>query len=450
MDRREFLRLSARAGAGAVALASGACSKEPDGAPQADLGADMASDLGRDLGVDLGVDAGVDMAAAVAEVSKRPFVHLRGEGEALLRFETPVEQALEVEIVHNGQSVLHMPTRSTQEVPYAWPELPGLIDRTIPDEPGFYTMHDLLLEGLTPGERYTWRVGLGGGESIEGSFRVAPPKGGEARVGWISDTMLENAEGPIARLQGFDPELMLHGGDIQYTTALLDTWAGAFHRFAPLMARAPMHFCIGNHEYETPGGADEFSLQYQRLLGKQRAQGDMRYHGVTCAGVRFLMLNSEEDFDDLSGPQLSWLKAELEAVRQSPELHFAVVAYHRPFFTMSSSSPDFARRDKLHPLFQEYGVPLVLNGHNHCYERFEADGITYIMDGGGGAALYETDEHREDVLAERPGDDALRKFAHKSFGGYAMRIMSDGTIRGERLEAGGEGALDRFEVGVEA
>jgi hypothetical protein len=40
------------------------------------------------------------------------------------------------------------------------------------------------------------------------------------------------------------------------------------------------------------------------------------------------------------------------------------------------------------PLFEMYGVDLVLNGHDHIYERSYKDGVYYLITGGGGAGLY--------------------------------------------------------------
>jgi hypothetical protein len=43
------------------------------------------------------------------------------------------------------------------------------------------------------------------------------------------------------------------------------------------------------------------------------------------------------------------------------------------------------------PLFESYGVQLVLSGHDHNYQRFAAqNGVTYVVDGGGAAGLYGT------------------------------------------------------------
>ena len=45
----------------------------------------------------------------------------------------------------------------------------------------------------------------------------------------------------------------------------------------------------------------------------------------------------------------------------------------------------------IHPILQQFGVPLYLNGHNHNYARAVVDGIQYLTSGGGGAPSYDVD-----------------------------------------------------------
>jgi hypothetical protein len=40
-------------------------------------------------------------------------------------------------------------------------------------------------------------------------------------------------------------------------------------------------------------------------------------------------------------------------------------------------------------LFTEANVPVVFSGHDHFYERLHAEGITYIVSGGGCSVLYD-------------------------------------------------------------
>ncbi|MBU1882292.1 hypothetical protein KKA08_09655, partial [bacterium] len=74
-----------------------------------------------------------------------------------------------------------------------------------------------------------------------------------------------------------------------------------------------------------------------------------------------------------------------------------VAIFHIPVFTVGKWEPSRSLRYKLTPLFAEYGVDLVINGHNHSYERLEKEGITYIVTGGGGAPLYDKTDVGDEV-----------------------------------------------------
>ena len=63
-----------------------------------------------------------------------------------------------------------------------------------------------------------------------------------------------------------------------------------------------------------------------------------------------------------------------------------IAVFHHPPYTCGghAGNTDVARRWV--PLFERYGVQLVLSGHDHNYQRFAArNGVTYVVHGGGGA-----------------------------------------------------------------
>ena len=435
--RRRFL---VQAGLGSVAWMAGACGQEPSPSKP---GVDLGSDLGMDLGPDL-ADMGqlpadmADMSAWVSPVSKRPWVHLNGPSGATLRFETLIETPLDVrvELVSGVMGQEHKPSVSTQQVDYDFPL--GSFKRRVqhPDLPGRLTVQEVKLQGLRPGERYRWIVDQGQGQELRGEFLAAKPREEGLRLGWISDTMDLHVGGPLEQLQAAKPDLLIHGGDFQYMTSPMDTWNGMFRRFSDLQAQCAMHMCIGNHEYEEQ---DEFEVQYKRLLsGQGQEGGTLDYHAQEFGPALFILLNSEIELASPDSAQHRWMLAQLERARQRGLI--PIVAFHRPYFTFSRSRPSFQTRDALHPVFVQHQVPIVFTGHNHCYERFEVDGMVYVMDGGGGALSYNPDDKRDDVLAERPSDEPLRKIALREYGCSTLDVRPDGTMTFTRTNADGQQA----------
>jgi hypothetical protein len=62
------------------------------------------------------------------------------------------------------------------------------------------------------------------------------------------------------------------------------------------------------------------------------------------------------------------------------------------------------------PLFEKYGVDVVLSGHNHGYEasypllrgvRDNDNGIVYVVSGGGGGTLYDLIERQDWMRFEK-------------------------------------------------
>ena len=50
-------------------------------------------------------------------------------------------------------------------------------------------------------------------------------------------------------------------------------------------------------------------------------------------------------------------------------------------------------RTSLVPLFEKYKVDFVLNGHSHCYQRGELNGVKYVISGGAGASRLDKKRH---------------------------------------------------------
>lgn len=87
------------------------------------------------------------------------------------------------------------------------------------------------------------------------------------------------------------------------------------------------------------------------------------------------------------------------------------------------------------PLFAAQGVDLVVQGHEHNYERIEpadADAPTYLVTGGGGARLY--DRWREPAPAWSIVREATYHHVVATFGPDSARVTAyrlDGSVLDE-------------------
>lgn len=94
--------------------------------------------------------------------------------------------------------------------------------------------------------------------------------------------------------------------------------------------------------------------------------------------------------------QYDWLRAELERAADDATIRHRFVLLHAPIYTSFDDHPPTASAPALRELFDRYRVDLVLNGHNHTYERTvpitagarAAGGTVYVTTGGGGSPVY--------------------------------------------------------------
>jgi hypothetical protein len=371
-------------------------------------------------------------------ITKGPFVSLREDGALRVRFETSDPEPRAVALSCPDAPAVAPQIASAREdlVEYYWPHAkPHPDDAAFVDAKGTFYVQDALFTGLKPDARYTWRVTHSTDKPVEGSLRTAPPPATAYRLGWIADTRQLRNRPTAPLLLAQTPDLVLHGGDIQYQSDARDTWNGFFDGMKGLMRSSAVHFTIGNHEAE---GMDELNSQFLRLFD---GQGDPStasapgYHTLRYGSVRYLILNSEADLSGKGNPQETWLRAQLKATQAAGLA--PVIVLHRPLYSFSRRYANPGVREFLHPLFTAHGVKLVFTGHNHCYERFEVDGVTYITDGGGGASLYDMDERITHIKRKAPAELPLRKAAETSHGVSTLDIRPDNTALYTRLRSDG-------------
>jgi 3',5'-cyclic AMP phosphodiesterase CpdA len=135
----------------------------------------------------------------------------------------------------------------------------------------------------------------------------------------------------------------------------------------------PMWVTLGNHDVAGGHGAKQLAF-----LGLPPLP-----YAKTLPGVRFLFLDANRPGDEA---QKQWLAQQL--AEPAPPL-FTVAVFHQPVFSCGLHGRTPAVIEHWYPLLNSGKVALVLNGHDHTYERYlTAEGTTFIVTGGGGRNLY--------------------------------------------------------------
>jgi hypothetical protein len=271
-----------------------------------------------------------------------------------------------------------------------------------------FTQYEARLTGLAAATRYTYDILMGGVDATPGqdAFKTAPRDGtgtvrfiafGDSGVGSSAQTQL------AARMSADTFDLALHTGDVSYGNANMvggadytqyDNWLFGVY---PWMRSRPLYPSIGNHDDEIGFAQpyrDVFVLPENGATTKYPDNAE-RFYSFDYGPVHFVALDTEHAFIDTARrqAQLAWLDADLAATTQP----WRVVYFHRPPYSSGAehgSSLDV--RQAFAPIFERRGVNLVLNGHDHDFERskpwreFVTTGkpVTYVVTGGGGAPVY--------------------------------------------------------------
>jgi Calcineurin-like phosphoesterase len=129
---------------------------------------------------------------------------------------------------------------------------------------------------------------------------------------------------------------------------------------------------LGNHDIRVQDGRyvfDELGMPgrfYRRAVGP----------------VELYLLDS----NDVDDTQTEWLRRTLSRSRA----RWKIAAFHHPAYSCGNYGSRDSIVERWVPLFERYGVSLVLSGHDHNYQRFGIQrGVRYVVHGGGGRGLYD-------------------------------------------------------------
>lgn len=188
-----------------------------------------------------------------------------------------------------------------------------------------------------------------------------------------------------ARLVASNAGDLLLVGDIAYFQGTAENFRDCFDPSWGAF-RSRWHPVPGNHEYESPGAAPYFAY-----FGEAAGPAGLGYYAFTAGDWLILMLNSNIAATRGS-PQWEFARRELEQQRTPCTMG----VWHHPLFTSGPNGPNAPMRD-MWALLEANDAEVVVNGHDHLYERFArqtangvadpVNGIRQFTVGTGGAAL---------------------------------------------------------------
>jgi predicted phosphodiesterase len=151
------------------------------------------------------------------------------------------------------------------------------------------------------------------------------------------------------------PEMILALGDLSYQRDNADCWLNIVSHI-----ETKLKIVLGDHDYDS----DSVLKQYKNHFNMSQ-----EYYSFNYENVHFIALATEIPFD-INSSQYNFVKNDLEAASKNPDINWTIVYSYRPQYSSPSEHPGNSfLRDLYHPLFQKYNVDIILQAHNHNYQR---------------------------------------------------------------------------------
>ena len=178
-------------------------------------------------------------------------------------------------------------------------------------------------------------------------------------------------------------DFIVHTGDVVEWAKYEGYWKAMLNDNFAYLSKIPMMAISGNHETTYRNGTNETFKHFNYNLPTQESTEKGFFYSFVYGNVKFIMLNTNDlTNNQLKSEQYDWLVNELK----NNTATWTVVAMHNPMYSIGKYGMDssknaacLALRAQLQGLFAQYGVDIVLQGHDHAISR------TYPINGTGSA-----------------------------------------------------------------
>lgn len=237
--------------------------------------------------------------------------------------------------------------------------------------------HQVQFANLSPDTLYAYRVGGADTWSEWFQFRTASAEPTfPFQVIYFGDAQ-NSVKSLFSRVirQGIlmapDTRLFIHAGDLIDRAGRLDDHWGEWFDAGSWMSASINNMVVpGNHEYDESASPVALTPHWQpqfATAGNGPAELPDTVFYTEYQGVMFISLDSTQavHHEEMAVAQAQWLQGVLAGNTN----RWTVVSYHHPMFSVSHGveNPNLQRHWR--PLFERYGVDMVLQGHDHVYGR---------------------------------------------------------------------------------
>jgi hypothetical protein len=227
---------------------------------------------------------------------------------------------------------------------------------------------------------------------FNGSFATAkPPGNGFTFVAWgDSGTGSRAQQALIGRITAQKPDLLVHVGDLIYPRGEAKNFDPYFFNiYHPLLAGVPFYGTLGNHDIMTKRGAPFFESLVLPTNGPASLTPE-RCFTFDYGDAHFVFLDSNAGEFTMERTLVPWLQRDVRNSKQ----RWKIAVFHHPPFSSGLHGDDLRVQRKLVPTLRLLKFDLILNGHDHHYERLRSGGgPLFLITGAGGGPLYPRRHH---------------------------------------------------------
>lgn len=234
-------------------------------------------------------------------------------------------------------------------------------------------LHSAQLTNLTPGQTYHVSLQTDGQKGEAFNFRTAPSESSPVTFVIGSDaqhlqTQMATIRQTFRKAAAENPDFFVYSGDFVNAELNEYEWDLFFDLADEMLKtsdgrRIPIIPAIGNHEVVNGYGGNRTTAPYfyQRFaLPEPR-----NYHSVQYGPDLVVISLDSNHSSPIDGKQEAWLKETLE---HHKDIKWKIVHYHDGAWWGSEAMYVKIRANWI-PLFEQYGVSVVHNGHSHSYKR---------------------------------------------------------------------------------
>lgn len=292
---------------------------------------------------------------------------------------------------------------------------------------------------LDYGEEYTYTIyNAKGAELYSDTFKTGEKAPERVTFMHVSDTQDEDYNGRVwgklmetAYENAGSLDLILHTGDMVQYGGREELWSQMIGNVQDYVSSTPLMLTSGNHSYWSDylDGASDIEYDHTTVSLPKQDTENGQYYSFDYGDIHFVVLASgDSEKNGVGWLQRKWLREDLASTDKT----WKIVAIHNPLYSTGKYGSDeerngvaLSQQKKLGKIFNEYGVDLVLQGHDHvfcltppmdedrnvvkCETRTESSGgfdtvyyvdpkaPVYLMSGAGGSQNREVfEEYEED------------------------------------------------------